>query len=326
MKKTGSDKGLKLTIVVAVLDRPEEIDRLLSSCTQQTDQGFDAVIVDDGSSKNCGDVVRKYDGRLSLKYLKLPKTMGPAIARNEGAKFAPGNFLVFVDSDCFLPSHYISTLRHELQDGSVDAFGGPDTGHESFTNLQKAIDYSMTAFLTTGGIRGGREMLDLFYPKGFNMGVKKKLFEESGGFVDTRFGEDTELGYRIRKAGRSIKFIGKAFVYHSRRNSISGFAKQVFHFGRARVFMAKIHPEALKPLHVLPTLATGATLLILFLSLYKPCFILPVVIYVASIFIHSTAISRSPIVGLLAIITSIVQVSGYGIGFLVQFVSSSLRD
>lgn len=311
-------QGLKLSFVVPVHDRPLEVKRLLASLADQSLKDFEVVIVEDGSSDRCNKVVSEFGHSLSIKYIENELPIGPGPARNIGCKAASGNFYIFVDSDCFLPQDYVETLTNELGSGAIDAFGGPDTGHVSFSTLQKAIDYSMTSVLTTGGIRGGRGKFDLFYPKGFNMGVKKEGFDTLGGFRDMRYGEDTELSYRIRKAKYKVKFLDHAYVHHKRRNSLVGFSRQVYNSGRARILISRMHTGTLKLLHLLPTLALFTLLSLAALSFYNTLFLLPIICYAMAICIHASVVSRSLVTGLVAIATSAVQVCSYGAGFIVQ--------
>lgn len=99
---------------------------------------------------------------------------GRSIARNYGIERSHGHWFIFVDSDCVIPPQYIATLAKDLKDSNLDCFGGPDAAHDSFSDTQKAINYSMTSFMTTGGIRGGRVQLEKFVPRTFNMGFTRK--------------------------------------------------------------------------------------------------------------------------------------------------------
>lgn len=310
--------SLKISLIVPVHDRPREVERLLDSLVKQSDADFETVIVEDGSSKPCRSVVSIFEDRLSLRYVKNDIALGPGLARNKGVTIASGNFFVFVDSDCFLPKQYMETLKNELANRPIVAFGGPDTSHASFNLLQQAIDYSMTAFLTTGGIRGGRERLDLFYPKGFNMGMTKKVLDHLGGFADLRYGEDTEFSYRIRKAKYKVGFLANVFVHHERRSSLLGFARQVFQSGKARIIIFQKHRNAMKTVHLVPAVFVAVSGLSIIFSFRNPLFLLPLLIYLAVIGIHASIKLRNPISGTLAIITSLVQILSYGAGFIYQ--------
>jgi len=92
-----------------------------------------------------------------------------AIARNFGAAYAKGEYLIFLDSDVIVPQKYLEIVNRELEADPVDAYGGPDKAAPDFNNLQKAISYSMTSFLTSGRIRSGQK-LDRYYPRSYNMG------------------------------------------------------------------------------------------------------------------------------------------------------------
>src|SRR5690606_1901585 len=155
-------------------------------------------------------------------------------ARNFGMTRAGGDFFVILDSDVILPSDYLMVLKAAIQARRLDAFGGPDAAAEDFSNLQKAMDFAMTSFWTTGGIRGKLKDPSKYQARGFNMGVSRKVFESLGGFVDPNRGEDIEWSIRIRKSGFKLELVEEAFVYHKRKNTLLSFAKQAFSFGRNR--------------------------------------------------------------------------------------------
>lgn len=217
---------MHLSVIVPVFNRPNELKDLLDSLTSQTDSDFEVVIVEDGSTHSCERVVFGFQSKLHIKYLYIQNT-GPGPARNVGSKVATGDYLVFLDSDCVLPTQYIETLRKSLAVDYTHAFGGPDQARDDFTLLQRAISYSMTSFLTTGGIRGGSEKLDKFHPRSFNMGYSKEVFERAGGFSAMRFGEDIDMSIRIIRSGYATRLIKEAYVYHRRRTSLRRFFKQV---------------------------------------------------------------------------------------------------
>ncbi|MGK6352558.1 glycosyltransferase [Parapedobacter sp. DT-150] len=307
---------MQLSIVVPVFNRPVEVRDLLQSLTQQTDTDFDVVIVEDGSTDTCQSVVEAYAPTLRLRYTYRPNA-GPGQARNTGSELAKGDYLIFVDSDCVLPSRYIATIRQSLALDYADAFGGPDRAREDFTPLQHAINYSMTSFFTTGGIRGGSEKLDKFHPRSFNMGYSKEVYAQTGGFSTMRFGEDIDMSIRIIDAGFRTRLIKEAYVYHRRRTSMWLFFKQVFNSGIARINLYKRHPHSLKLVHLAPAVFTLGVSLILLLSVFVAVGLLILLVcYVAFIFMDAAMRNKSMRIGLLAVAASFVQLLGYGTGFL----------
>lgn len=310
---------MHLSVIVPVFNRPNEVKDLLDSLTCQTDSTFEVVIVEDGSTHSCEAVVAGFQSKLDIKYI-LIENAGPGPARNAGSKAATGDYLVFLDSDCVLPEYYIETLRQSLASDHADAFGGPDQAREDFTPLQRAINYSMTSFFTTGGIRGGSEKLDKFHPRSFNMGYSKELFERTGGFSAMRFGEDIDMSIRIILAGFKSRLIKEAYVYHRRRTSLRRFFKQVYNSGIARINLYKRHPHSLKVVHLAPAVFTLGVVCILALSLFlSPYFLLLLLAHAGFILVDATIRSRNVLIGLLAVVTSYVQLVGYGIGFIHAF-------
>jgi glycosyltransferase involved in cell wall biosynthesis len=308
-----------------VYNRPDEADELLSSLCGQTVDDFEVVIVEDGSTTPCRDVADRYADRLSLRYYAKPNG-GPGPARNYGVERAQGEYVIILDSDCVLPPGYLAAIDAELAAEPCDAFGGPDAAHPSFTPIQKAISYSMTSFFTTGGIRGGRRKMDRFYPRSFNMGMRRTVYNRLGGFAPMRFGEDIDFSYRLVEAGCSCRLFPGAWVWHKRRTDFDKFFKQVYNSGIARINLEKRHPGTLKLVHMLPMLFTvGVTLLLaaaVALRLLLPgqawflVALAPLLLYVLLIFCDAAARSRSLLIGYYAVVAAFVQLMGYGLGFL----------
>lgn len=314
------------SIIIPVYNRPDEVEELLLSLTNQTDKEFEIIIVEDGSTFRCKNICAKYSEKLDINYFNKENT-GPGDSRNFGAKQAQGEYLLILDSDCIIPENYIRNIRSELATTPCDAFGGADEAHESFSDMQKAVNYAMTSIYTTGGIRGGKkDALEKFHPRSFNMGIKAKVYKDLGGFSDMRYGEDIDFSIRIFKAGYSVRLFSNAFVYHKRRTNIKKFFQQVFHSGEARIVLWEKHTNSLKFVHFLPSLFVLGAILLFPLSFFRPIVLwFPATLFL-TIFIDSTLKNRSVKIGFLSIIASFVQLFGYGLGFLKSlFVLSMLK-
>ncbi len=321
-QNTHSSSTINISLIVPVYNRPDEVGELLESLSKQTDMDFELMIVEDGSTLPCSDEVKAYEGKMKIKYFAKENT-GPGITRNYGYERCTGNYGIFLDSDCIIPPHYIATVKKSLTNQYVDAFGGPDKADESFSILQKAIDYTMTSFITTGGIRSGSKKLDKYYPRSFNMGISREVFESTGGFPAVKFantkaaGEDIELSIMIYKAGFKIGYIAEAYVYHKRRTSLKMFLRQVFNFGYARVSLSRRNKGTLKMVHLLPllfTLGTGALLLMSVLFSWK--FLWPLMVFSLIVFLDALLKKKSIRIAGTALLTSYIQLIGYGCGFI----------
>ena len=323
---------MKYSIIVPVFNRPDEVDELLESLTHQTFKDFEVIIVEDGSQKPCKDVCDKYADILDLHYY-LKENSGPGQSRNYGVERAQGDYVIILDSDVVLPDGYLEATDKSLTSHlspltSIVAWGGPDAAHPSFTPVQKAISYSMTSFFTTGGIRGGKAKLDKFYPRSFNMGIRRDVYMELGGFSKMRFGEDIDFSYRIVEAGYGPRLFPDAWVWHKRRTDFRKFFRQVYNSGIARINLTKRHPGTLKLVHLLPTVFTVGVITLLLLSviaLVYPPFTLhlspvtilsPIILYSAIICIDSSIKNKSIHVGLLSVPAAFTQLMGYGLGFI----------
>lgn len=316
---------MKYSLIIPVYNRPDEVDELLQSLSMQTRRDFEVVVVEDGSSVPCEDVVRRYEKHVNVRYFSK-ENEGPGQTRNYGAAHARGEYLIVLDSDCVLPPGYLQAVDDELRRKPADAFGGPDRAHESFTPVQKAISYSMTSFFTTGGIRGGKKQMDKkFYPRSFNMGIRRSLYEELGGFSRMRFGEDIDFSIRIYKSGARCRLFPEAWVWHKRRTDMRKFFKQVHNSGIARINLYKRHPESLKLVHLLPmvfTLGVASMLLLALLTLifchwqYALVPLIPLALYGLLVCVDSALQYKSLWIGLLSIRASYTQLIGYGTGFI----------
>jgi len=319
---------MNYSIVVPVYNRPDEVDELLGSLCSQTVRDFEVVIVEDGSQKPCKDVCDKYAGILDLHYY-LKENSGPGQSRNYGVERARGRYVIILDSDVVLPDGFLASVDRAMAPGLV-AWGGPDAAHPSFTPVQKAISYSMTSFFTTGGIRGGKKKLDKFFPRSFNMGIRRDVYLQLGGFSKMRFGEDIDFSYRIVEAGYQPQLLPEAWVWHKRRTDFRKFFRQVYNSGIARINLEKRHPGTLKLVHLLPMVFTVGVIALLLgwavsgiLALLSGwavggcfLFLVPIILYSVVICADSSVRNGSLRVGLLSVPAAFTQLMGYGLGFL----------
>jgi glycosyltransferase involved in cell wall biosynthesis len=308
---------IKYSFIIPVYNRPEEIEELLISMTKlQFIKPYEIVIIEDGSTLSSEHIIAKFSETLDISYYQKENS-GPGDSRNYGMQKARGNYFLILDSDCILPENYLIEVDNSLNENYVACFGGPDAAHESFSDIQKAINYVMTSFFTTGGIRGGKKSVDAFQPRSFNMGLSQKAFEATGGFGKIHPGEDPDLTIRLWKKGYKTKLIAEAFVYHKRRISWSKFHTQVQKFGKCRPILNHWHPETKKITYWFPTLfVAGVLVSILAMLLSHYIFVLFMGVYVALIFIDSTINNNSIKIGVLSVFALFIQFFGYGLGFL----------
>ena len=307
------------SVIVPVYNRPAEVEDLMRSLAEQSLQDFEVMIVEDGSTVPCRDVVERYSDRVDVHYF-YKDNEGRSLARNYGIERATGQYFIFFDSDCVIPCDYFKTLRAALESDYVPCFGGPDAAGDDFTDVQKAISFSMTAFLTTGGIRGGKVQLEKFVPRSFNMGYSRQVWERVGGFREM-FSEDIDMSTRIRQAGFAIRLIREAYVYHKRRTSIGKFARQTHVFGMSRITLKLLYPDSLKLVHTLPALfVLGCVALIVLALVWRWWAILPLVLYAVLLWVSALWQTRSLKIASLAVVTSFVQLWSYGTGFIRAYV------
>ncbi|WP_054850705.1 glycosyltransferase family 2 protein [Olleya sp. ITB9] len=317
---------LHFSFIIPVYNRPNEIEELLLSFSKlDTVVDYEIVIIEDGSSITAKDVVEKYSDTLDISYYFKPNS-GPGDSRNYGMQIAKGNYFIILDSDCLLPKDYLTQVENSLKQDFVDCFGGPDGAHQSFTNLQKAIDFSMTSILTTGGIRGNKKSLDKFQPRSFNMGLSKQAFKATNGFGNIHPGEDPDLSIRLWNLGYRTKLIPEAYVFHKRRISWSKFYKQVNKFGSVRPILNKWHPQTKKITYWFPTVFCFSVLIALILTMFNFYWPIYMVIgYFIMIFISALAKTKSIIIAVQSILAVCIQFLGYGYGFFKSTIMLTLK-
>jgi glycosyltransferase involved in cell wall biosynthesis len=308
------------SIIVPVYNRPHEVKELLESlCLQEYKEMYEILIVEDGSTIPCKEVVDFFKEKLSISYFFKPNS-GPGDSRNFGMKVAKGDYFILFDSDCIVPPTYLTAVSNALNAELVDCFGGPDRADQSFTNVQKAINFAMTSFMTTGGVRGGSEAIAKFEPRSFNMGLSKKAFLASNGFSNIHPGEDPDLSIRLWALGFKSKLIPEAYVYHKRRIDWGKFSLQVKKFGKARPILNFWHPKYKKLTYFFPSLfMLGFFISVLALLVRVPLFLEMYAGYFVLVFLVSSIQNKNLVVGFLSMIAVWKQFFGYGWGFLTSF-------
>ena len=309
--------NVKYSFIVPVYNRPNEIKELLESfLVMQVSSTYEIVIVEDGSTISSEEVISEYASKLNILYLKKQNT-GPGDSRNYGMQSANGSFFLILDSDVVMPPHYLLAVDAYLDQNQVDCFGGPDAAEENFSAIQKAINFTMTSFLTTGGIRGKEKSVKSYEPRSFNMGISKKAFETTKGFGKIHPGEDPDLSIRIKKAGYQTGFIKEAYVYHKRRIDWQKFYVQVNKFGKVRPILNAWHPETSSVVFWLPSLFSLGLVVSLALVFFQIFVGVTVyAFYLLLIFIGSSIENKSLLIGILSLRATLTQFLGYGFGFL----------
>jgi glycosyltransferase involved in cell wall biosynthesis len=320
----------KYSVIVPSFNRADEIADLIDSVRQLSfdHNRFELIIVDDGSTDGTLQLLSDLKTKPgALLNFHTQRNQGPGAARNTGMSKAGGDFFIFIDSDCTVPPTWLAEIDRALQESQADAFGGPDTYAENFPALLKAINYTMTSFITTGGLRGKKgKKLAKFYPRSFNMGLSRSLQEKIGGFGSLRHGQDIEFSHRIIQSGAKVIFIATAPVFHKRRTNIRRFYKQVFNWGVARINLYMIDRRMLEPLHTLPAAVTGLALIIIILAFFtEPAramlvigLVIAALILLVSM-IDALRLYRQIKPALLLPLIMPAQIFGYGLGFIFNY-------
>lgn len=308
---------LQFSLIIPVYNRPNEIDELLSSLVKQTYiNNFEVIIIEDGSTLKAENIVSNYSNDLSIQYFFKENT-GAGMSRNFGMQKATGNYFIIFDSDCIIPQNYLVEVEKALTENYTNAYGGADAAHDSFTTIQKAINYSMTSVLTTGGIRGNKKAVDKFQPRSFNFGISKKAFEKTKGFSKMKIGEDIDLTFRLWEQGFQTQFIENAFVYHKRRSTFKQFFKQTYAFGKGRPFLNRKYPGSAKITYWFPSIFIISLMFSVVSSFFGyQIFVGFFTAYFVAIFLDSLFKNKNITVAVVGILTTLIQFTGYGLGFL----------
>jgi glycosyltransferase involved in cell wall biosynthesis len=312
----------KYSIIIPVYNRPDEIEELLESLTKQTTKSvsFEAIIIEDGSKFDCKSIVDRYTDKVNIKYF-TKENSGGCDSRNYGALRATGEWLILTDSDCMFAPNYFEVVDKAVNEAKFDFFGGPDTMNESFSPRQKAMNYVMTSFLATGGIRSKKQSLaGLYFPRGFNYGIKRNLYLEFGGERVMSPGEDTDLSIRLHRAGHKSGFVANAFVYHKRRTTFKKSFHQAFYFARARIVSNDMYPETRKLVYWLPSVFVLFALFLVIGELFCVYAMLPLLLYAFMVFVDSSIKNKSPKIGIMSVVAVYVQHFGYGVGFFTEII------
>jgi len=310
------------SIIIPLYNRPQEIKELLETLALQTYKQFEVLVIEDGSKDDAADIVNSFSDKLNVRYF-VKQNEGQGFTRNFGFERAKGDYFIIFDSDCLVPENYLQIVNDSLKDNYLDAYGGPDDAHPSFTPVQKAISYAMTSPFTTGGIRGSKKGIGQFHPRSFNMGISRQVWEKAGGFLITRSGEDIEYSIRIHSLGFKIGLIAGAKVYHKRRANFLQFYKQLHFFGRARINVYKFFPKELKLVHFFPACFTLFIVFCAVASLFRWPFANfcdgLLAVYILLIFFHALVKNTSIKIAFLSVIASFTLLVAYGLGFMQDF-------
>jgi len=309
----------RYSIIIPVYNRPQELKELLDSLVLQELKNFEVLVVEDGSQEKSDKVAQSFSEKLNIQYFYKENT-GPGGSRNYGFERAKGEYFIVLDSDCIVPKQYLQEIEKALNKNKIDAFGGPDAARKDFNTIQKAISYSMTSWLTTGGIRGKKQHVGKYQARSFNMGISKEVFQKTGGFRHMRVSEDIDLSIRVSEAGFNLVLIPEAYVYHKRRSTFQQFFKQTHSFGKGRMNIGKVHKGQVKLVHAFPS-----AFLLFYLSLLPMFFLSKILFflqigflsfYSLMIFIDAFSQNKNLKIAFLSVWAVLVQFTGYGSGFL----------
>lgn len=314
------------SLIIPVYNRPDDIEEVLKGLTKQTYSNFEVIVVESGSTVRSNEVVAGFQSQLNIRYAPTGNH-GQGFSRNFGMEQARGDYFIILDSDIIIPPDYLKHVHEGIQHQQLDAFGGPDRGHASFTPVQKAVDFALTSFLTTAGTRGRKRGVGEYHPRSFNMGFSQEVYEATGGYRLPNCGEDIDLSIRIHQQGFQVGLIPEAYIYHKRKRTLLGFWQQMVWFGKSRINLARLFPGSLKPIYFLPLVFCAYLLLTLILLFIMPSLgkwlLAMLVLYAVAVTIEGSLRYKSLRVGILSVFTAFIVFLGYGYGLVKYYFQQS---
>ncbi|HNV23546.1 MAG TPA: glycosyltransferase [Candidatus Omnitrophota bacterium] len=236
-----------ITIIIPVFNSEKTIAKTLEAVLNQSYPNVEIIVVDDGSTDSTAKIIEMFieisraDNKKVISVYQ--NNAGPASARNRGAKEANTEIIFFTDSDCVPHQNWIEQSLDAFKDKSVAVVAG-SYGIANAEFLLARCVYQEILYR--------HKYLMPQYPKSFgsyNFGIRKKIFEEVGGFNQNyRYasGEDNDLSYKILKAGYKIYFEKKSLVDHYHPTQLKKYLKEQFRHGFWRFKMYQDHPAMIK--------------------------------------------------------------------------------
>jgi len=326
---------IRYSVIIPAYNAEETIEQCLTALMKQSiaRDSYEVIVVDDGSTDRTGDVVKQFP----VKYIKQ-QNQGPATARNRGAREAKGEIILFTDADCVPEYNWIEEMVKPFNDPEVMAVKG------AYKTRQKALTarFAQIEFEERFEMLKKAETIDMVDT--YSAGYRKSVFLSFGGF-DPSFpvanNEDTELSYKISKAGYKMVFNPEAIVYHlNHPDSLKKYTRLKFWRGYWRMMVYKRYPEKmLKDSYTPQTLKLQILFLFSFIiclpfwriipNLTSYLLTLTLILFVLSALPFTLfAFKRDPAIGLLSPFFLSLRACSLGSGtiwgFLLNFFKSSL--
>lgn len=226
------------SIIIPVFNGEKTIKECLESLlNQQGKKNYEIIVVDDGSTDSTSEIAKKFSGK--IKYI-FQKNVGPAKARNNGAKNARGEMLVFIDSDCIAEKNWLEEMLKPFSDSEVKGVQG------SYKTKQRDIIARFAQIEIEERYKKMSKKSSIDFIGSYSAAYRKEIFDKAGGF-DERFpvasGEDPELSYKLAKSGNKLVFNPNAIVYHAHPNSLGDYLKNKFSRAYWRVLLYGKHKD-----------------------------------------------------------------------------------
>lgn len=221
------EKWPSISIVIPVYGQPEMLAACLTSLSACTDLLHEVLIIDDATpASEAGEVEEAILSYPSARLLRNPSNLGFAGTCNRGAGASTGEVLLFLNSDTQVPRAGLVALVTSLQSSGSIGASGPMTNNAGYYQgiAPTYTDIHRMDLFAADLANSEREDRDVDMLVGFCLAVRRSVLDEVGVF-DERFGkgffEDTDLCYRIARAGYRLRLSSKAFVHHFGSQSIT---------------------------------------------------------------------------------------------------------
>jgi glycosyltransferase involved in cell wall biosynthesis len=277
---------MNVSVIVVCYNERDNIDQCLGSLVRQDypKNQYEIILVDNGSDDGTQKIIQEYARQDSRIKLLINPTRGIAGSRNLGAMAAAHELVAFIDADCIAPANWLRALvagftYHHAKDSLMIAVGGSNVPPQKSSRYHEVLEIFLNTYLGShGSVQGARFQSDrsVAHLPTVNVLYQKVALFKVGGFDVTfgNIGEDQDLSFRLRAADYRFFYLAKAEVTHKLRPDFKSWIKNMFTYGKGRMWLIRKHPWKNNPVLLLPMVLAASLPLAMF-SVLSSYFLLP---------------------------------------------------
>ncbi|MBI1365878.1 MAG: glycosyltransferase [Alphaproteobacteria bacterium] len=214
------DMARAVTVIIVNFNAGARLARVIAHLRAQVFQDFDVIVFDNASSDGSADGLEA--GALDLRVIKSAENLGFAAGNNRAAREAAGEWIAFLNPDAYPEPGWLAALMNAAaRHPGVDAFGSLQIDAGDPARLDGAGDaYHVFGLPWRGGFGWPAALApeegECFAPCAAAALYRRATFDALGGFDESFFcyGEDVDLGFRLRLAGGRAVEVPGARVAH----------------------------------------------------------------------------------------------------------------